>query len=42
MRPWLIAIMIVVAMATTRGSPMTGYAHGKGDGYGGPPIGYRK
>jgi hypothetical protein len=42
MRPWLVAIMILVALATTIGSPVTGYAHDRGDGYAGPPIGFRK
>jgi hypothetical protein len=41
-KPYLIAMMIIVAMATTIGSPMAGFAHDRGDGYAGPPAGFRK
>ncbi|WP_281179225.1 hypothetical protein [Paraburkholderia oxyphila] len=42
MRPWLVAIMVIVAIATTIGHSTAGYAHDKGDGYAGPPIGFKK
>ncbi|MEM5310338.1 hypothetical protein [Paraburkholderia sp. JHI869] len=43
MRPYLVAFMVVVAVVTTIGCPTAGYAHGKGDGYAGPPpTGFRK
>jgi len=42
MKPWLIAMLVIVAVATTIGQPMAAYAHDKADGYAGPPPGIRK
>ncbi|HTR09603.1 MAG TPA: hypothetical protein VMJ11_23700 [Paraburkholderia sp.] len=43
MKPYLIAILVIVAVATTIAQPMACYAHDRADGYAGPPpTGFRK
>lgn len=42
MKPYLIAILIIVALATTIGQPMAGYARDRAGHYAGPPAGFRK